>query len=139
MSHCNRMIANLQESSYFLHFSCAIKNSKFPSCIQSGNSNVQQIGLSINESSSTSLTAQATMISMSTPQEGSSNELIRLQSTSLEKHNSIPYHEILVGLDPMNPQELPNPIWFNTLCLLGFLIFFRLLGYMVLRIYHKPG
>lgn len=48
-------------------------------------------------------------------------------------------NEVLVGLDPTNPYEMPNPIWFNTLCLLGFLVFFRVLGYIVLRIYHKPA
>lgn len=51
----------------------------------------------------------------------------------------IAHDELLVGLDPMKPLEAPNPIWFNTLCLLGFLVLFRLLGYIVLRVYHKPG
>lgn len=114
--------------------SCAIKNSKFLSCIQNSD---KQIGISINESSTTSVSAPGqTMIStMSEPQ---NNELTRTINVN-QNNNYIPYNEILVGLDPMNPQELPNPIWFNTLCLLGFLVFFRLLGYIVLRIYHKPG
>lgn len=79
---------------------CAIKNSKYPSCIlansnSSGNASPQQ--------------------------------------------HFIPDDEILIGLDPMNPNEVQNSVWFNTLCLIGFFIFFRTLGYIILRIYHKPA
>lgn len=87
--------------------SCAIKNSKFLSCISSSNTTT------------------------ATP--------LQPQTTSSSRLAFIPDQEILVGLDPMKPNEEPNPIWFNTLCLVGFFLFFRLLGYMALRIYHKPS
>lgn len=99
--------------------SCAIKNSKYASCI-SGTTSQQNNTLS--------------GLSMAAP-----STFDRLNGMIRQEQNFIPEDEILIGLDPMNPNELPNPIWFNTLCLLGFLVFFRLLGYIILRIYHKPA
>lgn len=60
-------------------------------------------------------------------------------ATATTQQPFIAENEVLIGLDPTNPYEMPNPIWFNTLCLLGFMVFFRVLGYIVLRIYHKPA
>lgn len=47
--------------------------------------------------------------------------------------------DILVGLDPMSPNEIPYSVWLNTLCLVAFLLAFRIAGYLILRIYHKPS
>lgn len=58
--------------------------------------------------------------------------------SSDKQQQFIPGNEILTGLDPLSPNEMPHPIWFNTLCLIGFMLLFRLMGYIVLRIYHKP-
>lgn len=97
--------------------SCAIKNSKYPSCILA---NQQKA----NSSSFSALSIE--------------DRLSGLMQQS-RQHAVIPEDEILIGLDPMNPNEMPNPIWFNTLCLLGFFVLFRMLGYIILRIYHKPA
>lgn len=97
--------------------SCAIKNSKYPSCVLAN----QQ------KSNSSSFDALSIDDRISGLMQQSRQRLV------------IPDDEILVGLDPMNPNEMPNPIWFNTLCLLAFFIFFRALGYIILRIYHKPA
>lgn len=84
--------------------SCAIKNSRYPSCRahSGGNSSTEEAAAS-------------------------------------NKQLFISHDDIMIGLDPINPNDAPNPIWFNTLCLLCFLLFFRLLGYFVLRVYHKPA
>lgn len=95
--------------------SCAIKNSKYPSCLVGANA---------------------------------TNKTLSMLSSGLEQadisqqrhlNNFISNDEILIGLDPMRPNDTPHAIWLNTLCLIGFFVFFRLLGYMVLRIYHKPS
>lgn len=98
--------------------SCAIKNSRYPSCITDS----QRL---LNQSIS-----GRPMIG------GGSDSIVQEQ---MRQQPFIPDNEILIGLDPMNPNEMPNPIWFNTLCLLGFFVFFRTLGYIILRVYHKPA
>ncbi|KAG9509334.1 ABC transporter G family member 27 [Fragariocoptes setiger] len=62
-----------------------------------------------------------------------------MNSTSTTTPHTIDYNEILLGLDPMNPDEKPYPVWFNTMCLLIFFFIFRIAGYLVLRIHHKPN
>ena len=99
----------------YLTNSCAIKNSKYSSC------------LIVGEQANSSLYAD------------NQQQALPLQSENHKIGGFISDNEMLIGLDPMRPNELPNPIWFNTLCLLGFFVLFRLLGYLVLRIYHKPS
>lgn len=52
---------------------------------------------------------------------------------------NIPYSELELQLDLMNVNATPLPIWFNTLVLFGFLVFFRTLGYLVLRYGRKSA
>lgn len=117
---------------------CAIKNSRFPSC-SSTNGLQQDIGLQHTQHHSL---VNSTNYHPNGPPIGDRLSSM-LHSTVTSNHHIrqmfIPDNEILIGLDPTHPYGLPNPIWFNTLCLLGFLFVFRLLGYIILRVYHKPA
>lgn len=94
---------------------CAIKNSKFPSC----NKNQQQALQGI----------------AATPGSG----LVSARNFTQIPTNYVDNSELLWGIDRFRPTEAPTPLWFNTLCLITFLLVFRFLGYLVLRSYHKPS
>lgn len=57
--------------------------------------------------------------------------------TTNSSQANVSARDLLLGLDPNEPSDLPNPIWFNTVCLLLYIVVFRFLGYLVLRTKRK--
>lgn len=119
--HFGFLNMQIAEFSYGPPIACAQGNSKYSSCIASNGPASNSLRLQDLNSSATTALAQS-------PRVVAGGKTLGYISTD----------DVLLGADPGRPDELPYPIWFNTLCLVAFIVTFRLLGYLMMRKYNKP-